>query len=315
MIFKGWTTDLASAKVEYKPGDVLPYDSRKNVVVLYALWDLSPVQKPVHVTFDANGVANVDLPEDVWFERGGWLQLRAAVAPLGSGYVFRGWSKKKNSKSPEYQAGKAYRFDRDAKLYAVWGEPAAPDYTLLACTTVPGCDDKALKIEWTKVVGAKGYDVFFARCGRDFKLKKSVSANTQHLRITCLDKRTCYKAYVKAWTKVKGKKTYIGKASPEVHAITGGYNSKYCNARSVELNKSSLTMKAGKSVTLKATVKKVKSNRKLVNHTAKVRFYSDNANVAAVDKDGKVTAVAKGKCTIWAIAPNGVRTSVLVTVQ
>lgn len=35
MIFKGWTTNPKVPKVEYKPGDVLPYDSRKNVVVLY----------------------------------------------------------------------------------------------------------------------------------------------------------------------------------------------------------------------------------------------------------------------------------------
>ena len=315
MIFKGWTTDPASPKVEYNPGDVLPYDSKKNVVVLYAVWDLSPAPRPIHVTFDANGVANANLPEDVWFERGGWLQLRAAVAPVGSGYVFRGWSKKKNSKSPEYQAGKSYRFERDAKLYAIWKMPAVPDYTLLARMTVVGCDSKALRIEWTKVQGAKGYDVFFARCGRSFKLKQTVSGNASHLRLTGLDKRTCYKAYVKAWRSINGKKTYIGDASPEVHVITGGCNGKYCNARSVELNKSSLTMKTGKSISLKATVKKAKSGKKLLNHVRKVRWYSSNANVASVNRNGKVRAVAEGKCTIWAIAPNGVRASAKVTVK
>jgi uncharacterized protein YjdB len=159
------------------------------------------------------------------------------------------------------------------------------------------------------------YDVFFARCGRSFRLKQTVSGNTSHLRVSCLDKRTCYKAYVQAWTKVNGKKVYIGNASPEVHAITGGYNSKYCNARSVKLNRSSLTMKAGDSKTLKATVQKVKSNRELLNHTAKVRYYSSNPNVARVNKNGVVTAVAKGKCRIWAIATDGVRTSAMVTVK
>jgi uncharacterized protein YjdB len=130
-----------------------------------------------------------------------------------------------------------------------------------------------------------------------------------------LDRRTCYKAYVKAWKKVKGRKVYIGEASPVVHAITGGYNSKYCNAKSVKLNRSSLTMKAGSSKTLKATVEKTKSNRKLLNHTAKVRYYSSDANVAAVNENGVVTAVAKGSCRIWAIATNGVRTSATVTVK
>jgi hypothetical protein len=116
MIFKGWTTDPKAPKVEYKPGDMLPYDSKKNVVVLYAVWNLSPVPEPIHVSFDANGLAKVDLPADVWFEQGSWLQLRPAVAPLGSAYVFRGWSEKRGSKAPEYQAGKTYRFYRDVKL-------------------------------------------------------------------------------------------------------------------------------------------------------------------------------------------------------
>ena len=315
MIFKGWTTNPKAPKVEYKPGDVLPYNSKKTVVVLYAVWNLSPVPQPVHVTFDANGVADADLPADVWLERGGWLQLSPAVAPLGGAYVFRGWSEKKSSKEPEYKAGKSYRFDRDVKLYAVWKKNTAPDYTLLARMTVSGCDSKALVIEWTKAQGAEGYDVFFARCGKAFRLKQTVSGNTRHLRVSGLDKRTCYKAYVKAWKTVNGKKVYIGKASPEVHAITGGYNSKYCNARSVTLNVSSLTMKVGNSKALKATVKKVKSNRDLLNHTAKVRYYSSDANVAAVNKNGRITAVTKGKCKIWAIATNGVRTSVSVTVK
>ena len=200
-------------------------------------------------------------------------------------------------------------------LYAVWEKGTAPDYTLLARMTVADCDDKALDIRWTKVQGAKGYDVFFAKCDMKYKLEQTVSGNTSHLRVSGLDKRTCYKAYVKAWKKVDGKKVYIGDASPEVYAITGGYNSKYCNARSVALNESSLTMKAGDSKKLKATVKKVKSNRALVNYTAKVRYYSSDASVAKVNENGRVTAVARGKCKIWAIAPNGMRASAVVIVK
>ena len=45
------------------------------------------------------------------------------------------------------------------------------------------------------------------------------------------------------------------------------------------------------------------------------RYYSSDANVAAVNENGVVTAVAKGSCRIWAIATNGVRTSATVTVK
>ena len=74
-------------------------------------------------------------------------------------------------------------------------------------------------------------------------------------------------------------------------------------------------MKVGKSKTLRASVQKVRHEKKLLDHVARVRYYSSNANVATVDKNGRVNAVAKGRCTIWAIAPNGVRTSVKVTVK
>jgi len=196
-------------------------------------------------------------------------------------------------------------------------KPAAdPDFTLLARMTVSGESKTALKIAWTEVKGAEGYDVFFAKCGRNFKLKKTVRSWESHVvRFRGLDKRENYKGYVKAWKKVDGQKVYIGKASPQVHAITGSYDADYCNTRSVKLNHSSLTLKAGKSKTLKATMKGVKSGKKVLQHIPKVRFYSTNANVATVDANGKVKAVAKGSCTIYAIANNGVRNSVKVTVK
>ena len=192
---------------------------------------------------------------------------------------------------------------------------AKPDYTLLAQMTVAGSSKTALRVKWQKVKGAEGYDVYFARCGKDYGSKAKASVSGCSVRFTKLKKRVEYKAYVKAWKKVKGKKTYIGEASPEVHAITGGYDAKNCNTKSVKLNKGSLSLSVGKSKTLKATVKGVKSGKKVLEHVRKVRYYSSNANVATVNRNGKVKAVGKGSCTIWAIANNGVRTSVKVTVK
>ena len=66
---------------------------------------------------------------------------------------------------------------------------------------------------------------------------------------------------------------------------------------------------------MKATLKGVKSGKKILDHVRKVRWYSSNANVATVDRNGKVKAVGKGSCTVYAVANNGVRSSVKVTVQ
>ena len=81
------------------------------------------------------------------------------------------------------------------------------------------------------------------------------------------------------------------------------------------LNRTSLALKVGRRATLKATLKGVKDGMKVVQHVRKVRFYSTNANVAAVASDGTVRAVGKGSCTIYAIANNGVRASVKVLVK
>jgi len=46
-----------------------------------------------------------------------------------------------------------------------------------------------------------------------------------------------------------------------------------------------------------------------------VRFYSTDANVATVDDGGTVKAIGKWTCTVYAIANNGVRSKVKVTVK
>ena len=194
-------------------------------------------------------------------------------------------------------------------------EPAGPDYTLLAWMKTVASDRTALDVEWTKVSKADGYDVFFARRGKDYKKKDAVTVTGLRTRFSKLSWHTSYKAYVRAFKRVHGKKVYIGKASPEVHAITGGYDATYCNARSVTLSRRSLTLNVGRSKAVKARVKGVKKGRKLIRHGAAVRWYSSNVNVAVVDENGNITARDRGRCTVYALAMNGVRAKVNVTVK
>ena len=195
-------------------------------------------------------------------------------------------------------------------------KPADPDFTLLARMTVTGNSKTALKIAWTKVADADGYDIFFAKCNNSFKLKKTVGASESRVvRFRGLDKRESYKGYVRAWKRVDGQKIYIGKASPQVHAVSGGYTNHACNTRSVKLNRTTLTLKSGRGSTLKAKLKGVKPGMKLLDHVPKVRWYSTDANVATVDDGGTVKAVGRGTCTVYAIANNGVRSKVKVTVK
>ena len=76
-------------------------------------------------------------------------------------------------------------------------------------------------------------------------------------------------------------------------------------------------LKKGRTYRIKASVRGVKSGRKLLSskHGAKLRYLSTDKKVATVDRSGKVTARGKGTCTIYAYAINGVRKAVKVTVN
>jgi len=194
-------------------------------------------------------------------------------------------------------------------------EPARPNVLLLAKLTTSGCGKRTLKLTWTRVEEADGYDVFFAHCGNDIGQRATVSCSGScAYQFKNLEKGETYKGYVRAWKRVDGEKSLIAE-SPLVHAVTDEYNSKWCNVKAIKLNRSSLVLKAGESKALKATLSLVKSGRKALQHEKPVRYYSSNPNVARVNSSGMVKAVGKGRCTIYAIAVNGERASVKITVK
>jgi hypothetical protein len=194
--------------------------------------------------------------------------------------------------------------------------PAAPesvsDYTLLASMKTSG--NKALKLKWTAVSGAEGYDVFLGDCGGgECELKKTVTG--QSCKIGKLKKGNAYKAFVKAWKTENGQKVYIGQASPDVHAVAGGKSNRYTNAKKISVKKKKLTVAVGGSKKIKASLKKFSNSRRYLNHTAKIRYFSSNRAVATVNAKGKVTGVAPGTCTVYAVAENGLRKGVKITVK
>ena len=193
-------------------------------------------------------------------------------------------------------------------------KPVASGVTLLA--TMKSSGTTSLKLTWTAVSNADGYDIFFAKCkSSDYKLKASVKRSASRVyRFTGLKKATAYKAYVKAWRKVKGVKTYIGKASPIVHAIAGGYTNKAANPKKVTLSAYKVKLAVGKSKVVRASVTGVKSGRQVLAHVNLARYYSSNRNVATVSSTGKIRATGVGSCTIYVLANNGVRATVRVTV-
>ena len=192
--------------------------------------------------------------------------------------------------------------------------------TLLAKMTSKGKTN--MVISWTKVTGAKGYDIFFSKCSgkNEKKIPKKIKTikgnSTFQWTKKSLKKKTSYKTVVKAWTMKDGKKTYV-RTSPMVHAYTSGGSDKYTNAKSVSVKKTSVSLKAGKTSQIKATVNKVSKSKKLIasTHAPKLRYISSNKKIATVSSSGKITAKAKGSCKIYVISVNGARKTVNVTVK
>ena len=174
----------------------------------------------------------------------------------------------------------------------------------------------SLKLSWSKVKNAGGYDIFFRNCSSGgYQLIASVKSSARRsYKITGLKKATSYKAYVRAWKKVKGVKTYIGKASPPVHAIAGGYTKKVANPKRVDVREPKVTLLVGKSSAIKASVKGVAPGKQVLAHVKPLRYYSSNRNVATVSSSGKIRAKGAGSCTIYVLANNGVRAAIKVKV-
>lgn len=179
-----------------------------------------------------------------------------------------------------------------------------------------------LKLTWTKVKGAEGYDVFFAKCNTNeskTKLKrvKTIKGNSTFAWAKSgLKKKTAYKAQVKAFANKSGKKTYV-KTSPAVHVFTSGGSAKYTNPKSVSVNKTTVVMKTGRTFQIKGKVIKLSAKKKLIPkaHGPVLRYCSSNKAVATVSSAGKITAKKAGKCTVYVLAVNGVRKSIAVTVK
>ena len=190
--------------------------------------------------------------------------------------------------------------------------------TLVAKSVAKG--SKALKISWTKVQNVSGYDIYFVKCGKNntYKKIKTIKGNkTFTWTKTGLKKNTPYKVYVRAYVTKNGKKTYVRKSNT-AHAYTVGWSKvKYTNAKSVTAAKTSLTVKKGKTVKLKASVNKLKKGRKLMHtgHIPRLRYISSNKKVATVTKNGKIKGVKKGTCTVYVLAHNGISKKVKVTVK
>ncbi|MCR5792108.1 MAG: family 43 glycosylhydrolase [Lachnospiraceae bacterium] len=171
---------------------------------------------------------------------------------------------------------------------------------------------KANTLKWSKVKGAKGYIIFGNRCGKPLKKIKTVTSAKQTKWVhKKLKKGTYYKYTILAYKVVDGKKVTISIAKT-IHVPTLG--GKYTDIKAVSVNKAKVSLKLNKTFKIKAKeVKKLR--KKAISVHKKICYESDNTAVATVNKNGKIKAVGRGKCKVYAYAQNGVYKQINVTVK
>ena len=172
---------------------------------------------------------------------------------------------------------------------------------------------------WGAVKGASSYVIYANYCDqKKCKKIKTVSGKTTSFNITKLNGKKFnpkknLKFYVVAYQKVNGKNVKLSK-SIMAHA-PGSKNSKRTNVIGVKVKKASFTLKKGKTAKIKAKLVLQKKSKKPLKHCAKFRYASSNKKVAKVSKKGKITAIGKGKCTVYVYAVSGVSKKIKVTVK
>ena len=170
-------------------------------------------------------------------------------------------------------------------------------------------------ISWVRVPGADGYVIYGSRCNTKAKtyqtkqLKVIKDGSITSYKQTGLKSGTYYKYYVKAY-KLSGVKRIWLTKSKMVHSVTKG--GKYGNAESIKVNKSSVSLKVGKSFAIKA--EEIAEGLPIKKHE-EIQFESSNSRIAAVTGKGVIKAKKKGTCYIYVYAKNGRYKRIKVTVK
>ena len=187
------------------------------------------------------------------------------------------------------------------------GDVAGSKFAALKVKAKEG--NKSVKLSWSRVNGADGYIIYGAPCGKKMEQIKELTASKKTFTVRKLLKGRYYKYMVVAYKNIYGEKRVI-ETSVSVHVATKG--GKYGNPTAVTYGKSKVSVKTGKTFTLKAGLK---TKTKVKTHIAKFRYESTDPSIATVNKKGKIKGVRKGTCEIYIYTQNGLYKKVKVTVK
>ena len=180
----------------------------------------------------------------------------------------------------------------------------------------------SIRIKWRTVSDADGYIIY--RCkpsSKKYVKIHTVSCSKAGVRKQWTDKKLkknkIYKYKISSYKNENGEQVESS-LSDWVSTKTYERGKKKINARTPELDKKEiyLGLCSSKKLTCYVEPAKYGKHKKKKALSTKVRWRSSDTSVATVDRKGNITAKAKaGKCNVYAIAHNGLRAKVKVTVK
>lgn len=200
--------------------------------------------------------------------------------------------------------------DKNGKVKAVGKGTATITATAADGSGVKATCKVTVKVPATKVT-LNTKKIYVVK-GKSVSLKATMTPSDTTDKITwksnkpktaTVDKKGKIKAKKTGTVTITAKSTSGKKATCKVYVV-----SKATKSKSVKLNKKTATLKAGSTLTLKATMSPAKS-------TDTVKWSTSNKKLATVDAFGTVTAKKKGKVTITAKTTSGKKATCKITIK
>ena len=168
-----------------------------------------------------------------------------------------------------------------------------PSQPKLKSIAAPAYD--RVKISWHKSSNAEGYSIYYRKLGGSWVEVADVNANNTSYLCGGLDADTPYTFTVRAFN--HGKWSTYDKHGLTVR--TPKMPSGEIKVYHVELDRDDISIKVGKSYTLKATVYPDNATNK------KLKWESADTSIATVDSNGRVVGIGEGMTMVYAEATDG----------
>lgn len=172
-------------------------------------------------------------------------------------------------------------------------------------------DKTSQTLSYKRIPNVDGYLIYGGRWGEEIKLLGEAAANTTNYTVNNLKQGGYYKYRVKAYRMVDGDKIIIITSKIACSVIEAN---NYANPIKLTTDIVSIDLGVGETYTVNCKIVLPKGKKEKENKAA-IRYDSSNMAIATIDNKGRVQAIAKGSCYVYAYGQNGIFKRIKLTVE